>query len=120
MKRLYSVILLVSLIVGTLQPILPMIEFQLQEGSIIELFGFGEDDTGTHCVEIIYTMENCETQRSETDNNLLDVRYYPLALKITTVPDSHVFLSSTRLYSPSVNHVISLSSLPSPPPPRLS
>lgn len=120
MKRLYSVILLISLLVGTLQPILPMIEYQLDGGDIIELLGFGDDNTEMGCRMATCLMEDCGTQEAETDRSLLDLDYYPLALEITTVPNLYVFRSSIRVYLPSPKHVISLAFLPIPPPPRLS
>ncbi len=120
MKRFYSVILLISLLVGTLQPILPMIKYQLHEGDIIELLGFGESDVETDCRMTVCAVEDCEKQQAETDQSLLDLDYYPLALEITTNPHPHLFLSSTRFYLPSAKHVISPTFLPIPPPPRLS
>lgn len=120
MKKIYSVILLISLLVGTLQPIPPMIEYQLHEGDIIELLGFGDDNTEMNCQMTISAMEECETQEAQTDRSLLDLDYYPLALEITGIPDPHVFLSSTRFYLPYSKDVISLTFLPNPPPPRLS
>ena len=120
MKRVYSLILLISLLVGTLQPILPMIEYQLHKDNIINLLGFGEDDADANCEMNLCTMADCKTQTSHTDQNLLDLDYYPLALQITTIPSPRVFLSGTRFYLPIAKHVISPTFLPIPPPPRLS
>lgn len=120
MKRIYSLILLFSLLVGTLQPILPMIEYQLQRGDIIELLGFGKDDAEAGCHMTLCTMGDCETPEGQADQSLLDLDYYPLALEITAIPSPHVFLSSTRFYLPIAKHVISPTFLPIPPPPRLS
>lgn len=120
MERFYSIILLLSLMVGTVQPILPMIEYQMHEGGIIELLDLGEESIKTDCTMSICTMEDCETQQSEADQSLLDLDYYPLALKITAIPTPKVFLSSTRFYLPSVKNVIDPVFLPNSPPPRLS
>jgi hypothetical protein len=120
MKRMYSLILLLSLLVGTLQPILPMIEYQLHDGDIVELLGFGEESANTICDMTICTMKDCETPEGQATQSLLDLDYYPLALQITAIPSPHVFLSSTRCYLPSAKHVNSPPILPIPPPPRSS
>jgi|AntRauTorckE6833_2_1112554.scaffolds.fasta_scaffold41831_2 hypothetical protein len=67
MKRVYSLILLLSLLVGTLQLILPMIEYQMQKDSISELLRAGS------------------SHKAKQHQNLLDDDYYPLALEISTI-----------------------------------
>lgn len=120
MKRFYSITLLISLLVGTLQPILPMIEYQLHGGDIIELLGLGDADTETDCPMSICMMENCEPQQAQTDQSLLDLDYYPLALEIIAIPKPQIFWDSTRYYLPVADGVISPTFLPNPPPPRVS
>lgn len=118
MKKIYSIILLLTFLVGTLQPILPMIEYQLFEGDIIELLASSDKES----CEVVRDFENNDCQKSEDheDQQLLDTDYYPLALKITTIPDPYVFLRSTRFYLPIVKDAASPTFLPNPPPPRLS
>lgn len=119
MKRLYSVTLLISLLVGTLQPILPMIEYQLLEGDIIELLGFGEENTETGCDMSTWGMGDCKAQQTETNQSLLDVDYYPLALEMTAIPDPFVSQKKSRVYLPTAKDIISPAFLPNPPPPRM-
>ncbi|MBN2732741.1 MAG: hypothetical protein JXR26_09955 [Balneolaceae bacterium] len=119
MKRLYSVTLLISLLVGTLQPILPMIEYQLLEGDIIELLGFGEENTETGCDMSTWGMGESKAQQTETNQSLLDVDYYPLALEMTAIPDPFVSQKKSRVYLPTAKDIISPAFLPNPPPPRM-
>lgn len=120
MIRFYSVILLISLLVGTLQPILPMIEYQMQKGDLIELLGFWGNNTETGCQLTICGMEDDGAQQDEADQSLLDVDYYPLALEITSILNPDVFQNSTRCYLPSAKNIISPLFSPNSPPPRLS
>lgn len=118
MKKIYSVILLFTFLVGTLQPILPMIEYQFFGGNIVELLNH-EQNTSCKKVHDLIHSDNQDCQDKE-DQQLLDIDYYPLALKITTIPKPRVCLKSTRVYLPIVKDVTSPTFLPNPPPPRVS
>ncbi|MDR8390756.1 hypothetical protein NC796_06390 [Aliifodinibius sp. S!AR15-10] len=121
MKRTYSIILLLTFLVGTLQPILPMIEYQLFEGSIIELLSSKADNSEESCTMVRCLVDtDCLCCGEDEDLQLLDTDYYPLALKITTIPEPHAFLSSSRLFLPVVNNATGPTFLPNPPPPRFS
>lgn len=120
MKRIYSVILLFTFLVGILQPILPMIEYQLFKGNVVELLNNEKSKSQTPCqkVQNIIHSNNQDCQNNE-GQQLLDTDYYPLALEITTISDSRVCLKSTRFYLLIVKDVISPTFLPNPPPPRV-
>jgi len=123
MKRLYSIILLVVFLVGTLQPITPMIEYQLYEGSLVDLINSDlqtemmDGSEESHCPTKSFDCPICD---DSDDQELLDTDYYPLAVDITTVPDMIAISQKARIYLPVANDVISPTFLPVPPPPRLS
>lgn len=120
MKKIYSVILLITFLVGTLQPILPMIEYQLFEGNIIELLAAGDVCHFQDSCEMTQYMNgvDCPIDKND-DQQLLDTDFYPLALEIAAVPDPRIFLIGARIYLPTAENVIG-PALPSlPPPPRM-
>ncbi len=120
MKRIYSIILLFALLVGTLQPILPMIEYQLFEGNVVELLDNGNNNSQAACQNVhdLVHSNNRDCQDNE-NQQLLDTDYYPLALEITTIPKPGAFPTTSKFYLPVVNNIISPVFLPTPPPPRL-
>lgn len=120
MKKFHSVILLFALLIGTLQPILPMIEYQLFEGNIVELLDNARSNSQAPCQKIhdLVHSDNQDCQKNE-NQQLLDTDYYPLALEITTIPEPQVFPKTKRFYLPLIRDVASPTFLPIPPPPRL-
>lgn len=121
MKKIYSVILLFAFLVGTLQPILPMIEYHLFEGSIIELIAIGEASLQSFPDHELENKDFGQQQDEPTaDKNLLDTDYYPLALDIVTLSKPDAFFIGARYYLPKADSIISPTFLPNPPPPRLS
>ncbi len=120
MKRIYSIILLFTFLVGTLQPILPMIEYQLFEGNIVELLNNEKNNSQVPCKKVHDLIHSNNQDCQEKENQqLLDIDYYPLALKITTIPEPQVFPKTKRFYLPLIRDVASPTFLPIPPPPRL-
>lgn len=121
MKKIYSIILLITFLVGTLQPILPMIEYQLFEGNIIELLGADNVCHAQDSYEMIQCMNgvDCPIDKND-DQQLLDTDFYPLALEITAVPDPRVFLIGAKIYLPTAENVIGPALTSLPPPPRIS
>lgn len=117
MKKFYSLILLVSFLVGTLQPILPAIDFELNRGNIIALLN--SSDCDTESFEYIFKPD-CTSGVDNDDQSLLDIDYYPLALQLTAIPAPTVFPHKSRAYLPLKKNILSPSFLPNPPPPRLS
>jgi len=121
MKKLYSVILLFSLAIGILQPVLPMIEYQLHRGDIIELLETEQCEYEHTGKNICCAMDSdCTKSEKDSDPNLLDIDYYPLALQIAAIPSPEIFPNRSDLYLPAINEISSPAFLPIPPPPRLS
>ncbi|SMO47756.1 hypothetical protein [Fodinibius sediminis] len=122
MKKIYSVILLWSFLIGALQPVLPMIEYQLYEGSLIELITEDFCEDGHSGTKICCTIgQRCTTGDKENDQqDLLDVDYYPLALQISEIPSPMVFPHTWSLFPAKGKDVTNPTYLPNPPPPRWS
>lgn len=120
MKKLYSLILLFSLAVGIMQPILPMIEYQMFEGNLVEMLAT-DACTAENAGEDVCNMLNTDSsdRDGEADQSLLDLDYYPLALQMTGMPDPHSYPIQLTFYLPDTNRVAGPTYLPSPPPPRL-
>lgn len=120
MKKSYSVILLVSFLIGALQPVLPMIEYQLFRGSIIELLGEVPCE-GEQPVKVLSIVQgkSC-TSKNNPNQELLDTDYYPLAVQIMPVPSPSVFLSRSEFHPPQIQKIANPSYLPNSPPPQVS
>lgn len=119
MKKYYSIILLGSFVIGTLQPILPMLEYSLFEGDIITLLaadGSLTKDTESMCI----ALEFPGTDSEEHDEELLNIDYYPIPVKsndetgMAILPvrgEKFVYIDS-KVFSPARD--------PSSPPPKQS
>lgn len=86
MKLIYSHILLIALMTGTLQPALPMLEFSVFKGSLIELLAERSESacSGMYC-DLVTEECPCDTSESQSES-LLDVDYYPVPLNIQDNP----------------------------------
>lgn len=122
MKKFYSVILLFSFLVGALQPILPMIEYQLYDGDIIKLVDSETGSTDTVCkTALSYVDDDCPDCRGDSEEKkLLDTNYYPLAVKIIGISKLVAAPAASRFYLPVVKKVVNPTFLPNPPPPQIS
>lgn len=119
MKKVYSIILLLTFIVGTLQPIIPMVEYQLYEGNLIELLA-GEVCPSEESCDMIQCFPDVDCPSCDDTQQLLDADYYPLALQITTLAEADVYLIGERIHLPDSRNIVGPALLPQPPPPRLS
>jgi hypothetical protein len=116
MKRVYSIILLFSFLTGVMQPIMPMIEYQLYTGNLIEFFG---SETGNPCKNLIQLLKkDCEDQQDDTQQSLLDIDYYPLALQTATPPRAMVSLDKAKLEIFIDSHLKTRPFSINPPPPK--
>jgi len=78
MKPIYSFILLVAFLVGTIQPIVPLLEYHFFKESIIELFCVNRDVPDSNCDGFCYlTNQIEETQNQQDDMRANHVDYYP-------------------------------------------
>lgn len=118
MKRLYSIILLFSFLLGALQPVMPMIEYQLYNGNVIEFFG---SEDGESCDRLLKLLnDDCQNQQDDAQQSLLDDDYYPLALQTTAAPKAIVILTKGKLETFISDHLRTRPFSINPPPPKLS
>lgn len=99
MKRFYSIILLLSLLIGVTQPVMPMMEYLFHQGNLTELIH--PSSAGDFCEmrdiqEICTDCDCCDHSESES---MLDTEYYPIPLQITADPAQHVLNEVTEPYS---------------------
>ncbi|HLR24649.1 MAG TPA: hypothetical protein VK112_02195 [Fodinibius sp.] len=121
MKRFYSVILLLSFLVGTLQPILPMIEYQMHEGSVLEFFSHDKGLSGVvNTIDCFVAQNSASDHDAEHDKSLLNDNYYPLGIDTAMAAPIVVFPRIDWLYPPVDQNTEGPSFFPSPPPPRLA
>jgi len=92
MKQLYSLILLFSFVIGILQPVMPMIEYHIQEGDLGSLI-FNQkmlDELNCNPEESLADYQNlCECERNcseESNKELLDLEFYPVPVNIAAGP----------------------------------
>lgn len=110
MKRIYSLILLFSFVLGVLQPVIPMVEYVVAEGDLTELFHTNEGvacpvadmDMDTICQACDY----CDTAEDERES-LLDTDFYPIPLQtvqfsgdnaLTVISEGYVLADEQILY----------------------
>lgn len=118
MKRVYSIILLFSFLTGAIQPIMPMIEYQLYSGNLIEFFGSDDESPCENLIQLL--KKDCHDQQNDAQQSLLDDDYYPLALQTAAPPKAVVILSKRKLEVFSSPHPRTRPFSINPPPPRLS
>ncbi|HEX6982598.1 MAG TPA: hypothetical protein VF181_07540 [Balneolaceae bacterium] len=118
MKKIYSIILLFSFLTGAMQPIMPMIEYQLYSGNLIEFFDSGN---GNPCDDLIQLLKkDCQDQQNDAQQSLLDDDYYPLALQTAAPPKAIIILDKGKLEIFISHHLKTRPFSINPPPPKLS
>lgn len=121
MKRLYSFILILSIAAGTLQPALPMLEYMLNHHHINEVLNVEYSEAeGTVCAlkcTLTTIQTECDMDHSEGDE-LLDVEYYPVPLKMSDKPSMVFLTEQTERYIHIEDKLLSNYTLPNAPPPR--
>ena len=88
MKKVYSLILLLSFLVGMLRPVTPMVEHYLHESdvaSIFHLFSTDGDDIHTCPLSDLLDDITCHCCESSGDE-MLDTDFYPVPIKLTADP----------------------------------
>ncbi|MEX0662146.1 MAG: hypothetical protein WEA58_03830 [Balneolaceae bacterium] len=83
MKRIYSLILLLSFTLGVIQPVMPMVDFVVTGGEFLELF---HSNNGFECpVQDINEIDQeceCADGMSGENESLLDTEFYPIPLHV--------------------------------------
>jgi len=88
MKKVYSLILLLSFLVGMLRPVTPMVEHFLHESdvaSIFTLFSLNGDDIHTCSIADLLDDINCLCCEASGDE-MLDTDFYPVPIKYSADP----------------------------------
>jgi len=116
MKRIYPIILLLSFLTGTIQPVMPMIEYYLSHENLAEIFVFGDSDEEDCILGII--QNNCDTDDQES-KQLLDLDYYPIPLQIQSLYIDRGLHLLTESFRPANEKIRLLFYYPNSPPPRL-
>jgi len=121
MKRIYSLILILSMVAGTLQPALPMIEYMLNHhhlGSVLDV-DYSESEGPICAMKCALTsiQKKCDMDHEEGDE-MLDVDYYPIPLKISDTPAIGILPSQTERHIFTGDKLLTNYILPNAPPPR--
>ena len=118
MKALYSHILLLAFMIGALQPVTPMVQHLMLEGTLTEILteAEGEICEGSHC-DMGITVCTCEHQKADNDR-LLDIDYYPLTLQMGEQPVPDRVNQKTCLCCSGDEQTIALHYQTDLPPPR--
>lgn len=101
-----------------------MMEYELYEGNVAELFQ-GDEQIDVQIVDhlrdgFLYCIaKQADTQESQDDPLLLDDDYYPIAVDIAATPAPNILPYKINRYLPGVENITDPTFLPNPPPPRL-
>lgn len=123
MKKLYSIILLGAYLVGIVQPILPMIRFQLDHSQAIEyaFSGASQSNHSNSPAHIAARSKNDQSKKAGNNTfNLMRDSFYPVGVAISTVHEP-VPLAKKKV----LHLVVSINTneptyLPNSPPPQYS
>ncbi|MGM0506563.1 MAG: hypothetical protein ACQER4_05200 [Bacteroidota bacterium] len=121
MKRTFAHILLVSLLVGVSQPVMPMFEYLLSEGEITTLLF--PTDKSAQCELAAQRGVNCEVNCPndvKEDVLLLDGDYYPIPVSIHPVAKAAILPEAQTLYTPPGDRWTTRYLIPLSPPPRIA
>lgn len=101
MKKIYSIILLISFLIGVFQPVMPMVEYHLLYGDIMESIFNSKVNTNSLCDDEIYSedfsSEECNCNR-EMNRQMLDLDYYPVPLVYSLAPGSAILPIYSELF----------------------
>ena len=121
MKRIYSLILLLSFGLGAIQPVMPMMEYVVAEGRFADLF---QSKGAMACPvadmdmdKICLACDCCDTERGDQES-LLDTDYYPIPLQIVPFSGDHALTVASEMYSLADEQTLMHYYTTSPPPPR--
>jgi len=106
---------------GTLQPALPMFEYMLNHHHLSNVLDVDYSETdGAICAlkcALTSIQKECDMDHNEGDQ-LLDVDYYPIPLKMSEAPAIGILSEQTERYVKTGDKVLTIYILPNAPPPR--
>lgn len=119
MKRMKGAILLLSFLVGTLQPALPLIEYHIFKENIIQKFCVDRELPQSDCEGSCYLASQIE-QNQERDGEplALNLEFYPIAISAPPSGFADFTPESPNSFGPLNCPVCSLTFDPDFPPPR--
>lgn len=132
MKRIYSLILLFSFLVGTVQPILPMVDYLLHEDGLADLFV--QQEAVMCCLDVHADGYECnllamadrdgdclDCQHDSQDRDvLLDDNYYPIPVGANLQPGAAILPEVTQPFFVLTERLLLQHNYPSCPPPRMA
>jgi len=118
-NRLKPAILLLSFLIGTLQPALPLIEYHLFKESIIERFCVNRDVSQSDCEGSCYLANQIEENQERDGEQLsLNLEFYPIAVSLAATGDLLFCPDSGSVLGYPLYGSCGLSPEPANPPPR--
>lgn len=120
-RKLYSVILLFSMLSGIMQPVIPMIEYHLFENGLPSVLIPQAEEIAVFCntlAETETTPALCRCEDDMPDSELLNDEFYPVPVKISGSEGSPHLTESNGYYPLYDEKTRIRHSLPSSPPPR--
>lgn len=120
MKRLYSIILLISFLAGAVYPATPMIEYFLSQIEICDIAPPDMSEKTDCCLNchIEFELTECEKCQSDKPEKMLDVDHYPIPLKISGQLPMEIIPRTIGKFMYGSEQVINYYQLPASPPPR--
>ena len=121
MKTVYSFILLLAFLAGTIQPIVPLLEYHFFKESIIELFCVNRDVPESDCDGVCYLSNQIkETQDQQTDMQANHADYYPGTILYNFQSGLNVYPEKEDRYPDLFVYGVNLSLSTDLPPPKVS
>ncbi|NBC25632.1 MAG: hypothetical protein GVY08_02135 [Bacteroidetes bacterium] len=121
MKRIYSLILLFSFVLGILQPVMPMMEYVIAEGNLTELFHTSQEMACPLAdieMDTICQACDCCDRSEEKRESLLDTDFYPIPLQTVQFSGDNELTVLSEGHGLADEHILSHYYKTLVPPPR--
>ena len=121
MKKIYSVILLIAYLVGTIQPAMPMFKYQLNHDGAIEsiLLEVAQNNYSVGLAPLSVNSNDSNKTKSKAFNLLRD-GFYPVGFAVFTAHEPVPYLNKKLLYSVVDTQTSDPTYFPNSPPPKFS
>ncbi len=121
MKKIYSLILLISFLTGAIQPIVPLLEYHIFKESIIELFCVNRNVPDSDCEGFCYlTSQIQEQQDKQPESRAAHSEYYPGTILPDLKTNQNLFPNNDESFITVTVYGISQSIKTEIPPPKIS